>query len=44
MWDWDEIDEQNGLGRHVQRLLRATEKERGPLLQTSDVQPEDDDG
>jgi DNA-binding beta-propeller fold protein YncE len=44
MWDWDDIDEQPGLGRHVQQMLRASEKERGPLLQTTDVQPEDDDG
>ncbi|MGZ5971343.1 MAG: hypothetical protein ACXWP4_26920, partial [Polyangiales bacterium] len=47
-WDWDEIDEQQGLGRHVQRMLRATEKERGPLLQTVEGQPlgpdTDDDG
>lgn len=31
-WDFDEIDEQPGLGMHVRRLLRATPEERGPLL------------
>jgi DNA-binding beta-propeller fold protein YncE len=32
-WDFDEIDEQKGLGRHVREMLRATPAERGPLLE-----------
>ena len=32
MWDFAEIDEQLGLGVHVRRMLRATPKERGPLV------------
>lgn len=30
-WDFDEIDEQPGLGVHIRKMLRATPKERGPL-------------
>jgi DNA-binding beta-propeller fold protein YncE len=29
MWDWDEIDEQPGLGRHLRKMLVATPAERG---------------
>jgi len=32
-WDFDEIDEQPGLGPHVRRMFRATAKERGPMLE-----------
>lgn len=34
-WDFDEIDEQPGLGVHVRKMLRATAAERGPLLSKS---------
>lgn len=33
LWDFDDIDEQAGLGRHVRAMLRATPDERGPLLE-----------
>ncbi len=32
-WDFDEIDEQPGLGTHVRRMLRATKEERGPIYE-----------
>jgi len=32
-WDFDDLDEQKGLGRHVRELLRATPEARGPLLE-----------
>jgi DNA-binding beta-propeller fold protein YncE len=28
MWDWDELDEQPGLGRHLRRWFKATPEER----------------
>lgn len=28
-WDWDELDEQRGLGNHLRRMLVATPAERG---------------
>lgn len=31
-WDFDELDEQPGLGMHVRRMLTASPEERGPLL------------
>jgi hypothetical protein len=30
--DWDDVDEQIGLGMHVRRMLKATPEERGPLV------------
>ena len=32
-WDFDDLDEQPGLGRHVRAMLRASPAERGPLLE-----------
>jgi len=34
-WDFDEIDEQPGLGMHVRAMLRASAEARGPLLDKS---------
>jgi hypothetical protein len=42
-WDFDEIDEQPGLGAQVRTMLRATPAERGPLLErVENVAPDED--
>lgn len=43
MWDFEEIDEQVGLGVHVRQMLRATPTERGPLLVSGALAVDDDD-
>jgi hypothetical protein len=42
-WDFDEIDEQPGLGAQVRQMLRASPAERGPLLQKVEGAPPKDD-
>jgi DNA-binding beta-propeller fold protein YncE len=34
-WDFDDLDEQPGLGVHVRKMLRASPEARGPLLTKS---------
>jgi hypothetical protein len=42
-WDFDEIDEQPGLGAQVRRMLKATPAERGPMLPRVPGAPKRDD-
>lgn len=42
-WDFDEIDEQPGLGAQVRTMLRASPAERGPMLpKVAGAPPKDD--
>jgi YVTN family beta-propeller protein len=42
-WDFEQIDEQPGLGAQVRRMLRATPAERGPMLPIVPGAPKRDD-